>query len=102
MEQCRLLMVRQAVRGCRLAHHPADARIVDAADLGEKMVFDLIIEPADVPGEKMVARGEVGGGHHLVDEPGLFHGALGIWQGVVRAFHDVGELEDQAEDDPRS
>ena len=102
MEQCRLLILRQAVRGCCLALHAANARIVDAADIGEKMVFDLIIEPADVPGEKMVAGGEVGSGHHSVDEPGLFHGALGIWQGVVRAFHDVGELEDQAEDEPRS
>src|SRR5438045_321650 len=95
-------MVRQGMRGSGLADHPTYGRIVHAAHFGEEMMLDLIVEAADVPGEETVLWGEIGCRHHLVDKPGVFHGALCIGLRVVGAFDHMGELEDETKYAARS
>src|SRR5436189_3034447 len=97
-----MLMVRHTMSGGGLAHHAANGGIVHTAHLWEEVMLDLIIEPADIPGEETVVWGEIGGCHHLVHEPGVFHGALCIGLRVVGAFDHMGELEDETQDAPRS
>ena len=75
-----------------------DGWVVDVADVGEKVVFDLKVETADKVGAELAFCGEVGGGFELVDGPGVFDFALGVAEGELNLFDDVGELEDKRDE----
>src|SRR5205814_7683669 len=59
-EQRGLVVVREAVLLGDFAHDRRQRRIVHAADLGEQMVLDLMVQPTHVPRDQRVAVGEIG------------------------------------------
>lgn len=91
--------VGDAVVGAGGGDDGGDVGVVHMADLGKKVVLDLEVEAAEVPGGEAVVGGEVDGGLDLVGGPveGDFVGG-GHDEGGF--FDAVGELEDGGEHDP--
>lgn len=57
-----------------------DGGVVGVADFGEEVVFDLVVETAEEPGEDFAALGEVDGGLDLMNGPGMLH-SIGFTKG---------------------
>ena len=75
-------------------HDLGNLAVVHVANVGEQMVLNLEVEPADQPTEHAAAIGEVGGGFHLVDGPVVFE-ATGFGFDEFCLFDHVCHLEDQ-------
>ena len=71
---------------------------MDVANAGEKMVFDLEVQPADEPGEQPVAAGEINGRFDLVFGPALLHPARVLpGQGKSSLLHAMRQLKHDTE-----
>ena len=92
------LLIGNAVLFRDFADDPAQGGIVDAADLREEVVLDLVVQAADVPGQEPVRRREIGGRFHLVHHPRAAHGALAVRHRMVGLLDDVRELEHHSQD----
>ncbi len=47
--------------------------VMYVTDVGKQVVFDLVVQSTDKPGEQAVVRREIGSREHLVHSPGIFH-----------------------------
>lgn len=57
-----IAMIGQIELAAFVTYNPADGRVVDMADPGKEVVFNLEVQPAHKPGDEPVARCEIGGG----------------------------------------
>ena len=96
--QCGVIVVRDVVALGYLPYNPGNCRIVDAADLREKMMFNLVIESTDVSLEHFVAMSKVGRGQHFVNQPCVLHVAIIIRAQVLRSLYHMSQLENDPED----
>ncbi len=72
-----------------LLHQLRDGRVIDVANPGEQVVFDLKVQAAEEPS------------HHLMDRPGVFDApGVGPEQRELRLLHAVCQLKDDAEHHP--
>ena len=82
--------VWRAKFGTRALNDSAQGRVVDVADPGKQVVFDLVVQAARVPGHNGVVGGEVGRGLQLMLVPRSKCIPVMKERGV---FGDVGELK---------
>jgi len=81
-----------------LHHDPANRRVVQVAYGWKKVVFDLKVEPAQVPRCNSAVGSKVRGGLDLMDRPFGWHLAgFRIGHRKSDTFRGVGELEDGRE-----
>src|SRR5258708_30989936 len=52
-----------------LFHDPADGRVMYMTDTGKKMMFHLVVQSPDIPGNEFILRSKIGRGLYLVDSP---------------------------------
>ena len=58
------------------------------------MVFNLEVQPADIPVQEMILPGEIDGGLNLVNHPFVFHlERLWLRQGKIGFLKTVGQLK---------
>src|SRR5690606_2862933 len=89
-----VLVIGQIELLCRLFHNFGNVCVVDVADVGEIMMFHLVVEPPGKPVDQFVLGAKVHRGEQLVDGPGVLHIARLIGKGGFRMVHDMGQLED--------
>src|ERR1700754_3122892 len=68
----RVFVVSDAKLRAGLPHDMIYRRIMDMADPGKEMVFDLEIKASDIPGDDLIAGGEIRSGLYLMDRPFFF------------------------------
>src|SRR5918995_2519446 len=69
LPESRAAVVGHAVLGGQALDDRAQLPVVNVADPREQMVLDLIVQPADVPGQEPVAAREIVGRPHLIEHP---------------------------------
>src|SRR5581483_6266596 len=80
-----------------VAHDAAQGGVVHAGHARKKMMLDLVIESADIPGQKRVPVREIGRRGKLVGDPAFTHGSVRVGERVGDAFDNVGQLKDESE-----
>jgi len=73
--------------------------IVDVTDPWKEVVLDLVVEPAEVPGEQAAPAREIGGRFHLVYGPRRRDVALLLERRERRVGTAVSQLKHDAEND---
>ena len=76
-----------------LFNNRTERRIVDTAYSWEKVVFNLKIESAHKPAERLVIAGKIICGNHFVDHPVLVNHVLIIRQRMIGLFNHMGKLK---------
>ena len=94
----REVVVAQVELLAGLPYDPAQGRIVNVADAREEVMLDLVVEPANHPGDDRVTGCEVGRCLDLMDGPFVFNTDR-IYAGSFKLgmFHDMRQLEHQGE-----
>ncbi len=93
-----MLGVLHSVFAAGAFHQLGNGRVIDVADPGEQVMFDLEIEGSHQPCHRPVVAGIVDRGLHLMDGPRFFDAAgVGSRHGEFRLFHDMHHLKHHAE-----
>lgn len=95
-------VVRQTKLMAHLLNNLRDCRVVCVADLGEEVVFDLVVQSTEQPGEHAAALSEVNRGSHLMHRPGVFHAAsIADGQRKLSLLIAVGQLKHNTQNNAR-
>ena len=93
--------IDQAIFLAGLPDDLADRRIMNMRYFGEKMMFDLEIQPPDQPGDHRVTRSEIGRRLDLVNSPLIFQFiGIHIGHGESRMLDGMRQLEYEAQYKP--